>query len=387
MSIDLYPTRPNAPSAVLAFNTGGSLPGAVNSTTFQALGPTLQAFVLPGRTIKVSLKARMVPGAAGDVYKIALYQDGVFIGDLSHSFAVWGWGQTFPVVEAILRPTAGPHTYTAQIQRETGSGSGALQNVDFFAVEDVSGGAQGEGPQILGYAYQTSNPSGFVAETDVPGCTMTLSIPAGRVLRITGRTAAIPAAANDEAALWLSVDGVHVQCDGKRAPFGNDFTPLRVEHVVTLSPGAHVFKLSMQRTAGTGGTLTMSGTGTDRPGFIAVEDITGTEAPSGSYYEATWTDVASFTNSWVNYDVALYTRASYRKVNDLVYVRGLIRSGTVGQSAFTLPAGYRPQRSHHFACVSNNILGTARIQADGLVVLTVGDATWFSLDGIVFGVG
>lgn len=52
-----------------------------------------------------------------------------------------------------------------------------------------------------------------------------------------------------------------------------------------------------------------------------------------------WTNV-TFTNGWVNYGT--FQGAQYRKVGDMVQLRGLIKSGTAGASAFTLPAGYRP---------------------------------------------
>jgi len=49
----------------------------------------------------------------------------------------------------------------------------------------------------------------------------------------------------------------------------------------------------------------------------------------------------TFTNSWVNYGSG-FQSAGYRIVGDMVQLRGLIKSGTLGLAAFTLPAGYRP---------------------------------------------
>lgn len=56
----------------------------------------------------------------------------------------------------------------------------------------------------------------------------------------------------------------------------------------------------------------------------------------------TWTAV-TYTNSWV--DGSPYQGVEYRKINDMVYVRGRCKSGTTGTSAFTLPVGYRPPAS------------------------------------------
>lgn len=53
-----------------------------------------------------------------------------------------------------------------------------------------------------------------------------------------------------------------------------------------------------------------------------------------------WT-AAALTNSWVNVGGGNAV-AAYRKIDDRVEVRGRIRSGTLGTSAFTLPVGFRP---------------------------------------------
>jgi hypothetical protein len=54
-----------------------------------------------------------------------------------------------------------------------------------------------------------------------------------------------------------------------------------------------------------------------------------------------WTAV-TFTNSWADYG-STYAPAAYRKdAQGYVHLRGLIKSGTLGSAAFTLPAGFRP---------------------------------------------
>jgi hypothetical protein len=51
-----------------------------------------------------------------------------------------------------------------------------------------------------------------------------------------------------------------------------------------------------------------------------------------------WTTVDSFSNSFVSGGNA----PGYRRLNNVVYLRGNINNGTAGQTAFTLPSGYRP---------------------------------------------
>jgi len=49
-----------------------------------------------------------------------------------------------------------------------------------------------------------------------------------------------------------------------------------------------------------------------------------------------WITVSSFTNSYTGTNVA------YRKINNVVYLRGNVSAGSAGYSAFNLPEGYRP---------------------------------------------
>ena len=58
----------------------------------------------------------------------------------------------------------------------------------------------------------------------------------------------------------------------------------------------------------------------------------------GPVADTAWTAV-TFTNSWVNLGPQ---PAQYRKIGDIVYVRGQISGGATSSSAFTLPAGFRP---------------------------------------------
>lgn len=65
-----------------------------------------------------------------------------------------------------------------------------------------------------------------------------------------------------------------------------------------------------------------------------------------------WVEVLGgigFQNSWVNFGGG-FTTAQYRKIGTEVFVRGLVKSGSIsGAAIFTLPAGYRPLASLMFA--------------------------------------
>ena len=73
----------------------------------------------------------------------------------------------------------------------------------------------------------------------------------------------------------------------------------------------------------------------------------------------TWQTV-SFEHSWVNYGGS-YGNAAYMKdAFGVVHLRGMIKSGTVGSSAFTLPAGCRPPAQVLAVTISNSAIGSAR---------------------------
>lgn len=86
-----------------------------------------------------------------------------------------------------------------------------------------------------------------------------------------------------------------------------------------------------------------------------------------------------FENSWVNYGAGEQD-AQYRKVGDIVELRGVVKSGTVGVNAiFTLPSGYRPPASVAFAVASNDAFGRLLITSGGAVQLRVGSNVYADL--------
>lgn len=94
----------------------------------------------------------------------------------------------------------------------------------------------------------------------------------------------------------------------------------------------------------------------------------------------------TFQNGWVNYDTSTYNIAGfYRDALNRVYLRGLVRNGTVSTAIFTLPAGFRPDRECIFAVISNSTIGRVDVYPSGQVrAETPSNNTYVSLDGISF---
>lgn len=108
----------------------------------------------------------------------------------------------------------------------------------------------------------------------------------------------------------------------------------------------------------------------------------------------TWTSV-SYTGTWAD-NGGSDSAGRYRKFGDIVYVEGVAtRSGNSGLSIFTLPSGYRPQKTIWMFCGMRYSATTriCRIEINTSGVLTVTDPsepgvpiTYVALDGISFSV-
>jgi hypothetical protein len=95
-----------------------------------------------------------------------------------------------------------------------------------------------------------------------------------------------------------------------------------------------------------------------------------------------WIPVTTFQNGWSNFDAVQV--AAYRKIGDLVYLRGVIKGGTVPNVAFTLPAGYRPTQTCGFAVNANEVAGVINVRTSGTVDMQTGNPAYFWLTGIIF---
>ncbi len=91
----------------------------------------------------------------------------------------------------------------------------------------------------------------------------------------------------------------------------------------------------------------------------------------------------TFANGWVNFNVAWPPAAFYR-ADGRVWLSGLVKSGTVGLSMFTLPVGYRPAFPESFAVTANTAFGELRIDTAGQVFLVAGSTAYVSLSGVSF---
>lgn len=78
-------------------------------------------------------------------------------------------------------------------------------------------------------------------------------------------------------------------------------------------------------------------------------------------------------NSWVNFG-APYRTCQYRRLNGVVYVSGLLKSGTTTANTvlFNLPAGFRPSANLFFGTQSNSAMATVQLAGNGDLSLSAG---------------
>lgn len=91
----------------------------------------------------------------------------------------------------------------------------------------------------------------------------------------------------------------------------------------------------------------------------------------------TWVAPA-LLNGWANAG-APFQAAQYRRVGDIVSLRGVFGAGAIGLAAFNLPAGFLPPADLTFACSAGGAFGSLTVTAAGAVIPAVGAAAGFSM--------
>lgn len=87
-----------------------------------------------------------------------------------------------------------------------------------------------------------------------------------------------------------------------------------------------------------------------------------------------WTAV-TFQNSWANFGAGMQV-AQYRKVGDVVEVRGVIQSGVTATVAFTLPAGFVPPATQTLPVVGpSGALASVTVATTGTVAVISASGT------------
>jgi hypothetical protein len=304
----------SVPVGVLAFSqTATDQAGITTATDLQAMSANV---VVPaGRTLRISVQGDVFSSVAGDVYVLYIYEDGTIVQRVTDKLQAISVSQSLSC--AVVRsPSAGSHTYKATLSRASGTGSLTFTSGNlsqYFLVEDITPTPTLAGSvpsSTLAYAEITASQSGISTDTDVAGLSVTVTVPAGRRLRISGEALCSNTVNNSGAFLRLKEDGTRVaESDGYGPVAGNTFIN-HVEAYRSPSAGTHTYKLS----AGpiTSGNATVFGA-SDVPAKIVVEDITQT-----SVYPVPTTNGVSIVSSTTRPGTSVEGLTIYETDSDLL---------------------------------------------------------------------
>lgn len=127
---------------------------------------------------------------------------------------------------------------------------------------------------------------------------------------------------------------------------------------------------------------------------LASLTVTGTFIPPAP----TWTDASTLMtaagNGWVDFGGGVFAEAAYTKdALGWVHLRGLVKSGTINTTIFTLPVGFRPAQQCIFATAAANAANVYQrldVTAGGIVrqdSAAAGTNVYQSLEGVRFYAG
>lgn len=123
----------------------------------------------------------------------------------------------------------------------------------------------------VGYAAVTATQGSITTFVDLTSLTVTVTMVAGRRLRIKAFAHVQSTVANDIIGLRILEDGSQIVQGNISSPVANWGVGANAEIVRTPAAGSHTWKLQCGRDTGTG-TISMAATATI-PAFILVEDI------------------------------------------------------------------------------------------------------------------
>lgn len=350
-------------------------------------GLSLNVSVPSSRTLKITFHGQLHTSAASG-WIIQLLEDGVLVGRLG---TVYTDAPEYHMVDgsAILTPSAGAHTYTVQLDQFTGSGTADLNGASpgypiWLLAEDITPAlnpSTGSPGSTLGYAEATVDQGTLTTEVDLIGLTSTITVPAGRRLRISLKTE-VRGTANDVYVYNIKEGATVLQRMTGRLPSASSET-VNAAVIVTPTAGTHTYKASASLATGTG---IINGASTTYPAYLLIEDITGSVWPAGSSVTpgmiasepwVDWVPTTNLTGGTLNF--AKYVRTGRKISYRFKYT--LAGAGVGAFVSITLPA----QVHADYAIGANGVLGQAALTLASGTYL--GDAAYNTATSIFLRVG
>jgi hypothetical protein len=325
------------------------------TTTATLTGLSVNATVPAGRTVRVTLKGEIV-GTTGDVWVLSILdgatalqrQTGKLVGTASESVEV----------AVIVSPSAGSHTYTVTLQLASGTGvtfGAAATYPAFLLVEDITATpapANTAPSSTLAYAEVTANQNPITAPgpTDLTGLSVTVTVVAGRRLKITGHGQVSYTDTTTGVYVDVLEDGVDIGRVylGGYIPNAAAYDEMDGSIIRSPAAGTHTYKLTATRYVGAGSGILSASAG--NTAFLMVEDVTGAAVASYGFQSMPAATIAS--EAWTSYTgttpvptSGAFTTVSgsgaYIKLGRTVHYRYTVTTTTIGTASgdirFDLP--------------------------------------------------
>ena len=92
----------------------------------------------------------------------------------------------------------------------------------------------------------------------------------------------------------------------------------------------------------------------------------------------------TLSGTWVAYGAPFTGPGWFKGPDNTVHLRGLVKSGTIGTTLFTLPQEARPSATLIFPVITDTGIGRLDVLSTGEVNAVSGGTGYFSLSGIDF---
>lgn len=245
---------------------------------------------------------------------------------------------------------------------------------------------------FIGMGVQTAAQSGINTETDITGCTVTWNADPTHTYKTTVFTVLRQSAANGEQYMQIT-DAANAPKKGWAQTCVSG--AVNAAYFSVVESGLSGVTTRKARVNVVGGTVATQSQGTQYISYLLVEDIT-TVVPMSAAVATPWT-APTYVNNWATMQpTGPYEQPGYRRIGDLVYMRGLITRSTAGatdETMFTLPVGFRPPENVVLNAWSEGIVSAGaraaqRIGVSSAGVVAIQQAAtaggWVSLDGLFF---
>lgn len=273
-----YPPA-SVPVGVLAYAVVTANQGSITAGNpgTDLTGLSVNVVVPAGRVLRITARCAGQKTTVGQVNLRLFEGSTVLVEDFQQYDTVGGNYQHN--IHYVVSPSAGSHTYKLTFGTDSAGTATMLAAPNypaFILVEDITATpapANSAPSSTLAHAQVVANQTGITTEVDLTGLSATVTVPAGRRIRITGHAVAVKDGTAGLLIGWIYRDGVKIGKFGDTNMAASGEVSWHSSYIDSPSAGAHTYKLTMRSFTTTGSMFADNSTD-QGPAYILVEDIT-----------------------------------------------------------------------------------------------------------------